>query len=293
MVKSYSVVCNSEKSIISFLDNRLNSSDFSILVFCIAGKQLSWKQFSCSWERICQNTCVAVPGQKRDMWIRYRRSYSKGNNEWGDIQAHRKVLGLICIGKCSSEKDFEELFQSYKNEKSEYSETLFNSRLLVYGMNKDGTPLTDEQKLEYSEGQQKPITLKIDDNDNDNNPCDDMPDVSSENAKNVHSQTPVQHTDPLRQNLSQAVKPLEKKHRKTNSEPTVSIIKKDTKPPPPQSQVSQNKDTPGSEVVFFPVLDRFEDELQDSIREFVTSLFFVLEGKFRITTAVKSKQSRC
>ncbi|XP_053381871.1 E3 ubiquitin-protein ligase UBR5-like [Mercenaria mercenaria] len=113
------------------------------------GKLLTWKHFSRCWDRICQLDCVAVPGQKRDMYIRYKRAYSKDNNEWGDFQAHRKALGLISIGRCSTESEFDELFESYKKEKEHYSETLYNSRLIVFGMNTDGSEINEEQQKSF------------------------------------------------------------------------------------------------------------------------------------------------
>ena len=75
--------------------------------------------------------------------MKYKRLYPIENNEWGDFQAHRKILGLVSIGECSNLEEFEELFDSYKKVKEEYSETLFNSRLIIFGMNRDGSPLSE------------------------------------------------------------------------------------------------------------------------------------------------------
>ena len=57
---------------------------------------------------------VHVQGQNRNVAVRYKRGYPKENNEWGDFQAHRRVLGLVAIGKCVDHEEFADLFENYK-----------------------------------------------------------------------------------------------------------------------------------------------------------------------------------
>lgn len=38
-------------------------------------------------------------GSERTIWIRYVKEYPVGNNDWGDFQTHRRLLGLITLGK--------------------------------------------------------------------------------------------------------------------------------------------------------------------------------------------------
>lgn len=108
------------------------------------GQALSQQKFRKVWDRTKKLNSVSIPGQNRNAWVRYKQHYPKENNEWGDFQAHRKVLGLISVGECRTVEEFEDLFDHYKNVKEEYASTLFNSRLIVFGMNRDGTPLEEE-----------------------------------------------------------------------------------------------------------------------------------------------------
>jgi hypothetical protein len=70
--------------------------------------------FNKVWERIRTQNLVHVQGQNRNVVVRYKRQYSADNNEWGDFQSHRKVLGLISIGKCVDHEEFADLFENYK-----------------------------------------------------------------------------------------------------------------------------------------------------------------------------------
>lgn len=265
------------------------------------GKLLSWKHFSRCWDRISQLSCVAVPGQKRDMWIRYKRNYSKDSNCWGDFQVHRKALGLISIGKCTNEKEFEELFESYKKEKEQYSDTLYNSKLIVFGLNSDGSEISAEQRNALGDESDSPITFRIGSNDHvERRSCDSpvgvtSPDDSADSK--MFGDVPI---DPLR-------KPIEERVESALEESGDSVkdlpenITEDSKPQitftrtksekienkglkTVKQSVSRNsssssvKDLPGSEVVYYPSVDRCEG-LEENVREFVTSLFFVLDGK--------------
>jgi hypothetical protein len=39
-------------------------------------------------------------GTERCVQARYIKDYPVGNNDWGDFQTHRRLLGLITICKC-------------------------------------------------------------------------------------------------------------------------------------------------------------------------------------------------
>ena len=66
------------------------------------------------WERIRTLNVVHVQGQNRNVTVRYKRVYPVENNQWGDFQAHRKVLGLVSVGKCADHEEFADLFENYK-----------------------------------------------------------------------------------------------------------------------------------------------------------------------------------
>lgn len=48
-------------------------------------------------------------GQTRDIFIRYVREHAVENNEWGDFQTHRRLLGLITVGKFESQGELNEV----------------------------------------------------------------------------------------------------------------------------------------------------------------------------------------
>lgn len=273
---------------------------------------MSWKHFSSCWERITQLECVGIPGQNRAMWIRYKRAYAKECNEWGDFQVHRKALGLISIGRCSNDAEFEELFESYRKEKENFADTLYNSRLLVFGMNSDGTPLTEEQESENNDSSPAPrFRIDRDKGDNPDNDCDN--ESHDQESSNGHAVSLLDMTDPLRchdnsftsknngmlgDGKNSEIQPLKDKldgsprsqitFLRQTSDKNVDKQKGKTKPVDkkkaeiknPIKKINSNnsiRDTSGSEVVFYPSVDDCEG-LEDSVKEFVTSLFFVLEG---------------
>lgn len=52
---------------------------------------------------------VDSTGQTRDIFVRYVREHAVENNEWGDFQTHRRLLGLITVGKFESQGELNEV----------------------------------------------------------------------------------------------------------------------------------------------------------------------------------------
>ena len=48
-------------------------------------------------------------GNKRTFIIRYVKNYPVENNEWGDFQKHRQVLGIISVGGYTTVQELEEI----------------------------------------------------------------------------------------------------------------------------------------------------------------------------------------
>ncbi|XP_065525091.1 trafficking protein particle complex subunit 9 isoform X7 [Lathamus discolor] len=86
------------------------------------------------YKRISAVSQVNVRDSQRVLYIRYRHHYPPENNEWGDFQTHRKVVGLITITDCSSAKDWPQTFEKFHLHKELYSATLYDSRLFVFGL---------------------------------------------------------------------------------------------------------------------------------------------------------------
>ncbi|KAM6457563.1 trafficking protein particle complex subunit 9 isoform 2-T5 [Liasis olivaceus] len=86
------------------------------------------------YKRISAVSQINVRDSQRVLYIRYRHHYPPENNEWGDFQTHRKVVGLITITDCSSGKDWPQTFEKFHLQKEIYGSTLYDSRLFVFGL---------------------------------------------------------------------------------------------------------------------------------------------------------------
>uniref|UniRef100_A0A3Q3XLN3 Uncharacterized protein n=1 Tax=Mola mola TaxID=94237 RepID=A0A3Q3XLN3_MOLML len=91
-------------------------------------------QFFKIYKRIARVSQVNIRDSQRLLYIRYRHHYLSENNEWGDFQTHRKVVGLISITTCSLAKDWPQTFERFHSQKEVYNSTLYDSRLLVFGL---------------------------------------------------------------------------------------------------------------------------------------------------------------
>lgn len=69
----------------------------------------------------------------RDVWIRYVRDHHIENNDWGDFQTHRRLLGLITVGAFETQPELGELCRVHESLKVKYNASLFDSRCLAFG----------------------------------------------------------------------------------------------------------------------------------------------------------------
>ncbi|XP_055081412.1 trafficking protein particle complex subunit 9 isoform X1 [Periophthalmus magnuspinnatus] len=91
-------------------------------------------QFFKIYKRIASVSQVNIRDSNRLLYIRYRHHYLPENNEWGDFQTHRKVVGLIAITTCNSAKEWPQTAERFHGQKEVYSSTLYDSRLLAFGL---------------------------------------------------------------------------------------------------------------------------------------------------------------
>ncbi|CAN9504089.1 unnamed protein product [Ophioblennius macclurei] len=91
-------------------------------------------QFFKIYKRIASVSQVSIRDSQRLLYIRYRHHYLPENNEWGDFQTHRKVVGLIAITTCATDKEWPQTSERFHGQKEVYSSTLYDSRLLVFGL---------------------------------------------------------------------------------------------------------------------------------------------------------------
>nr|XP_039320388.1 trafficking protein particle complex subunit 9 isoform X5 [Saimiri boliviensis boliviensis] len=95
---------------------------------------VSEENFFRIYKRICSVSQISMRDSQRVLYIRYRHHYPPENNEWGDFQTHRKVVGLITITDCFSAKDWPQTFEKFHVQKEIYGSTLYDSRLFVFGL---------------------------------------------------------------------------------------------------------------------------------------------------------------
>ncbi|XP_071952255.1 trafficking protein particle complex subunit 9-like [Antedon mediterranea] len=85
-------------------------------------------------DRIFLVNHTLVPESKRHVWLRFKRVVRLENNAWGDFQAHRRVAGLMCVGKATTEIELASIYANFDTMKDGYKSTLFDSRCFVFGM---------------------------------------------------------------------------------------------------------------------------------------------------------------
>ncbi|XP_074644464.1 trafficking protein particle complex subunit 9-like [Tubulanus polymorphus] len=95
------------------------------------GENIKRRTFNRLFDKIANLQSIRIPNQQRDVYLRYKKTYSTEDNDWGEFQSHRRVFGLICVGKCENASDFESLKRIFEYQKSQYVSTIFDSRLLI------------------------------------------------------------------------------------------------------------------------------------------------------------------
>lgn len=76
------------------------------------------------------------------------------NNDWGDFQTHRRLLGLITFGKYDNQTELNELCRVHETLKVKYSSTLYDSRAILFG------PLESNGRHEPPPGYTTPSNFK-------------------------------------------------------------------------------------------------------------------------------------
>ena len=135
----------------SFPDYNQSSADHAkLLVLCQhIGHQLKARTFSHVVETISEVQEVRVTdknGAVRNIKVRYTDRYPTENNEWGEFQAHRRVLGVITVGACSSQIELAELCRLHETSKTKYSSTVFDTRCVVFCLPGRTSESSDSEK---------------------------------------------------------------------------------------------------------------------------------------------------
>ncbi len=82
-------------------------------------------QFFRIYKRIASVSQVSIRDSQRVLFIRYRHHYPPENNEWGDFQTHRKVVGLISVTSCTTAKEWPQTSDRFHGQKEVFGSTLY------------------------------------------------------------------------------------------------------------------------------------------------------------------------
>lgn len=126
--------------------------------------------------------------QVRNIIVRYIKDHPVENNDWGDFQTHRRLLGLISLGKYDSQAELNELCRVHESFKVKYTNTLFDSRCVLFGSN--GTepksyydPRSGGDMINNLSPGSQTDTSSVDVSSTDSSPLESSPRVTSKENK--------------------------------------------------------------------------------------------------------------
>ncbi|KAG1654108.1 Trafficking protein particle complex subunit 9 [Nymphon striatum] len=270
---------NLEMSIPDYSQRAEDHGSIIILV-----KQLKHKSFNLIFDRISRQEYVRIQepqtGWQRGIWLKYKKNYNLENNDWGDFQAHRKVLGLICI-----EGELEQLSQYYEVLRKKYSNTLFDSRFAVFGLNpaiipKENAPsIKSISKLNSTEINLLENNRKIQDSSNKlekldpkhleklfPQTLDEVPKLSASSSSNL------QYIDDKSRDRSKITLKIEEQGYDTKLSP----IEQNLESSPVSDSMIKSRT---SQFLFYKSVDEDYKKLEKDLYELACSLFWVLESK--------------
>lgn len=127
-------------------DNKMSQPDYEqtahdhaalLLLLKPIGTQIKQKTVTKIGERIIKSgsrfTVLDSSGTTREILARFVKEHPLENNDWGDFQTHRRLLGLITIGKYDGQTELDELCRLHETLKVKYSNTLYDSRAILFG----------------------------------------------------------------------------------------------------------------------------------------------------------------
>lgn len=72
-----------------------------------------------------------IAGFERIIRVRYKQSYSIEENDWGDFQTHRKLVGLITVARSFHRNEIESISELHKTIHDTYNNTLLDSKCFI------------------------------------------------------------------------------------------------------------------------------------------------------------------
>ncbi|XP_008196943.1 protein brunelleschi [Tribolium castaneum] len=141
---SYILSSSTSEPNMSHPDYEQYSHDHAALLVLVRhiGSQLKPKTFQKFHDRIAKLTSVRITdstGNVRTILVRYVKEHPVENNDWGDFQTHRRLLGLVSLGKYDSQQELNEICRVHESLKVKYTGTLFDSRCILFGPTKEAS----------------------------------------------------------------------------------------------------------------------------------------------------------
>lgn len=242
------------------------------------GCHLKPKSFNFVYECVSKVKSHQITSPPRQVYMRYLKQYQVENSEWGDFQAHRKVLGLVCVGKCNDENEVSELYKLHEDLKDKYSGTLFDSRLILLGLKQDGSALEKRLRRESDSERRKSASLSP------SSTCEDIrsDDAAAKTAKvssdsksasqasSSDSTDSTYFSDPLNVNQNG-------ERERTESSGSLEDFTGSEEGANSASLLPKESST--THVICYPSEENCAGDLEIRMQEFILSLFWVLESK--------------
>lgn len=146
---SYILSSSTAEPNMSHPDYEQYSHDHAALLVLVRSIGSLLKNFPRVFDKISKVTNIKVTdsgGNVRSILVRYVKEHPLENNDWGDFQTHRRLLGLISVGKYDTQQELNEICRVHESLKVKYTSTLFDSRCILFGPTKEAPITESEQK---------------------------------------------------------------------------------------------------------------------------------------------------
>ncbi|EDW64359.1 protein brunelleschi [Drosophila virilis] len=131
----------SVEPVMSRLDYEQNALHHSCLLVLLRGVGPSRARIlQRAFEKVRRVNNIKVTdssGTVRTIYFRFIHDHPVEHNDWGDFQTHRRLLGLITIGKFDNQTELNELCRHHESLKVRYGSTLYESRAIFFGPDAD------------------------------------------------------------------------------------------------------------------------------------------------------------
>ncbi|GBL72159.1 Trafficking protein particle complex subunit 9 [Araneus ventricosus] len=275
--------------------------------------KFSKKSFSKIFERIksVQYVTIRESGSTRFIWFRYETDYPPENNDWGDFQTHRKVLGLISIGKSGPDENVEELSKEHSILLEKYNNSMFDSRCFAFNtdsvspsdisdskfslddktVSPDCThsPVIDNLKNDVFKDNVEPVPKSHMANDDDINlfnnyysssPKSDTPETSLRDLDESgflpdFNSLPSFHSTNLN-DVNHSIDSTESNALSSSCSPSSPVIAGDS--PASKKFMIPSSNSRSTHCIIYSDTNNC-DQLEHDVRELVNSIFWILESK--------------